>query len=99
MKTQVKIEVVIESIQESRVISLLKETGLSGYSIIRDVGGFGSHGMHETGSRFTDTHTNSYIFSVCSQERAEEFSQRLQPMLKKFGGICFMSDVNMVVVE
>lgn len=99
MKPAKKIEIVIESLQEPKVMRLLKELDFCGYTVLRDVGGLGTHGQHDAGHAFTDALTNSYIITVCSQEKAKQLASQIKPLLAKFGGICFMSDVSVVKTD
>jgi hypothetical protein len=45
------------------------------------------------GDEITDTFKNSYIFTVCDEETAKKIEDGIIPLLKKYGGICVISDV------
>lgn len=60
--------------------------------MIKDVLGKGERGLM-SGDELTDTFKNSYIFTVCDEEKALKIVQDIRPLLKRFGGVCIVSDV------
>lgn len=94
MKPVSKIEIVIDSVEVENVGKLLDEIGVSGYSIINDVVGKGSRGVR-SGYELTDLFKNSYIMIVCNEVEMHKIVEAIRPIIKKFGGICIVSDVVM----
>ncbi len=92
MKGMKKIEIVIDSLHIHRVVKILESNGVSGYTIIKDAQGKGERGIM-TGDEITDVFKNSYIFTVCDEEKAMKIAEAIKPLLKKTGGICIISDV------
>ena len=67
MKPYKKIEIIIETIQQPRVLQLLD--GLSvPYSIINEVAGKGRGSFHDA-KELTDVFTNCYIMSLCTRKK------------------------------
>lgn len=89
---QKKIEVVIDSYHLEKVIEVFDKNGIGGYTVIKDVLGKGERGLM-SGDELTDTFKNSYIFTVCDEEKALKIVQDIRPLLKRFGGVCIVSDV------
>jgi nitrogen regulatory protein PII len=94
MKPVSKVEIIIDSLEVGNVVKLLDEVGVSGYSIINNVVGKGERGVR-TGDAFTDLFKNSYIMVVCEEKEMHKIVEAIRPVIKKFGGICIVSDVIM----
>lgn len=92
MKQVVKVEIIIDSIEVGNVVKLLDEVGVSGYSIIENVVGKGSRGVR-SGYELTELFKNSYIMVVCNQVEMHKTVEAIRPIIKKFGGLCIVSDV------
>ncbi len=97
MKAAKKIEIIIESIQLPKLVRLMNKLELPGYSIIHDVTGHGSHGDHDAEDQLTEVLTNSYITVICDEEQSQKLIEQVKPKLAKYGGICFVSDVHLVL--
>lgn len=94
MKPVTKVEIIIDSVEVGNVVKLLDEIGVSGYSIINDVVGKGHRGVR-SGDEFTDLFKNSYIMVVCEEKEMHKIVEAVRPIIKKFGGVCIVSDVIM----
>jgi nitrogen regulatory protein PII len=94
MKPVSKVEIIIDSVEVENVAKLLDEIGVTGYSIINDVVGKGSRGVR-SGYELTDLFKNSYIMVVCDEKEMHRIVEAIRPIVKKFGGICIVSDVVM----
>ncbi|MEZ0322974.1 MAG: transcriptional regulator [Hydrogenothermaceae bacterium] len=92
MEARKKIEVVIDSYHLGKVTEVFEKNGISGYTIIKDVIGKGERGLMSA-DELTDAFKNSYIFTVCNEEKALKILEQLRPILKKYGGVCLLSDV------
>jgi nitrogen regulatory protein PII len=94
MKPVSKVEIIIDSLELKNVVKLLDEVGVSGYSIIEDVIGKGSRGVRSA-DVFTDLFKSSYVLVVCEEKTMHKIVEAINPIIKKFGGICIVSDVIM----
>ncbi len=92
MEKAKKVEIVIDSIHLNNLLEKLQEVGVSGYSVFKDVIGMGERGIM-AGDELTDVFKNSYLFTLCDEETANRIAEVVKPMLKKYGGICAISDV------
>jgi nitrogen regulatory protein PII len=92
MEKMKKVEIVIDSVYLGKILELLQDSGVSGYTVIRDALGMGKRGLM-AGDELTDVFKNSYILTVCTEKMANSIIERIRPMLKKFGGVCLVSDV------
>ena len=94
MKLVMKIEIITDSLEVESIAKLLDEIGVSGYSIINDVVGKGSRGVR-SGYELTELFKNSYIMVVCDEKEMDKIVEAIRPIIKKFGGVCIVSDVVM----
>ncbi|MBX3640395.1 MAG: transcriptional regulator [Nitrosomonas sp.] len=86
-----RIEIVIDAGRLEELISLLMEAGAKGYTVIRRVGGLGSRGTRSPNDVLWDE-GNSVVILACKADQATKIMQGLCPKLKKFGGMCLISD-------
>lgn len=91
METVKRLEIIIDSMHTPRVVKALKATGATGYTIIRNASGAGDRGERRD-DELTGVFGNSYILSACAPELAERVMDALRPLLKKYGGVCLVSD-------
>jgi len=86
-----RIEIVIDAAHSPRLIRLLAEHGLKGYTLIRGVVGVGERG-EQLGDEITGVSNNNYILTTCPPERVDEVVDAVRPLLKRVGGICLVSE-------
>lgn len=96
MVAKKKIEVVIDSFHLENVLKIFDKNGVEGYTVIRDVLGKGERGLMAA-DELTDAFKNSYVFTVCDSQVADKIAMDLKPVLKRYGGICILSDVMWVI--
>lgn len=92
MKGMKKIEIIVESIYIKRVLDLFAKKEITGYTIIRDIEGRGGHGL-KTADEVTDVGSNSYIFTVCEDEKFKNMIEDVRSFIKRHGGKCIITDV------
>lgn len=96
MRPVKKIEIITDSLETEAVVKLLDGMGVSGYTIIRDVTGKGERGLRD-GQDLTSVFKNSYIIIACTDEQATGIVEGIRPILKRFGGVCLVSDVLWII--
>lgn len=95
MQSLKKLEIIIDSLEMSKVLKVLDKNGVSGYSIIDDVKGKGNRGFKD-GGEITDVFKNSYCMTACAPEKVDAIVDALRPILKRYGGLCLVSDVQWI---
>jgi nitrogen regulatory protein PII len=90
-----RVEIIVDTLQAPKVLRMLGKIGVSGYSVINDVTGKGGRGL-QAGDELTDVFKNTYILTACSPEQMETIVNAVRPVLKRFGGLCLISDAVMV---
>lgn len=96
MKKMKKIEIVIDSLHLEHLIKLLEEKSFSGYTVIREVYGKGERGLM-SGDEVSGVFQNSYLFTICEEQQLSSILEDLRKVLKKYGGVCIISDVDWLI--
>ena len=91
MQTVKRIEIVVDALHARRVIEALRAQGLEGYTLIRGVSGSGERGA-QLGDDITGVSNNNYILTTCPPEKLDAVTAALRPLLRRFGGVCLVSD-------
>lgn len=97
MKPYKKVEIIIETIQQPKVLQLLDSLSIP-YSIINEVAGKGRGAFHDA-KELTDVFTNCYIVTLCTQQESQLLVDRIRPLIATYGGVCCVSDVAKVIVS
>ncbi len=95
MKPVKRIEIVVDSLDVKMVLQELEDIGITSYSLIRDVVGAGSSGAR-SGDLLNDAMNNSYILIACDAAEVARITEALAPKLKRYGGLCLVSDAEML---
>lgn len=90
MHTVKRIEIIANSIELGKILDRLKQAGVPGHMVIRNVAGQGLRG----GSEDLDMTMldNVYIVAFCPPEKIKTAVENIRPILNKFGGACYVSD-------
>jgi nitrogen regulatory protein PII len=91
-----RIELVIEAVEKSNVISTLKAINIHHYTIYRHVGGVGERGTRDE-LAFGEKFENVTFVIACPEDRLTAVIEALRPILKSFGGMCLVSDAKWVI--
>lgn len=86
-----KIEIVADLLELPKIIEKLDEVGITDYTIIKDVTGKGERGIRD-GDELTDVFKNCYVLTACEPEQVDRVVETIRPLLKRYGGICLISD-------
>ena len=98
MKQVKRVEIVVDAAHTARVIALLAEAEVDGYTLIRGVAGSGDRGIRRSDD-ITGVSNNNYILTTCPPEALESLKTALRPVLRKLGGICLVSDADWLIHE
>ena len=87
-----KVEIIIEYMEVPRLLEVLKKEVVDvGYTVIKEAFGAGRRG-EMAGDGFSGEFTNSYLLIECSEDEANRIVEIVRPILKRFGGVCLVSD-------
>ncbi len=86
-----KIEIIANAFELSKILEGLDKSGVHGHAVIRNVAGKGLRGTAEDlDMTMLD---NVYIIAFCMPEYIKPVVENIRPLLNKFGGTCYISDV------
>lgn len=86
-----RVEIIANSQELDKVLRVLNQVGVPGYTVIRNVVGKGQRST--TADDLVDTSTsNIYIICFCPEAQIMPMEEQLRPVLNRFGGICCVSD-------
>jgi nitrogen regulatory protein PII len=91
-----RIEIIIDALELPEVLKLLEAAGVSGYTVIRDATGKGERGTRG-GDELSGAFNNSYVMTACPPEQVSTIVETLRPILKRFGGVCLVSDAQWLI--
>ncbi|MBN3948456.1 MAG: P-II family nitrogen regulator [Nostoc sp.] len=86
-----KIEIIANSFELAKILDSLDKSGVHSHAVIRNVVGKGLRGTSEDlDMTMLD---NVYILAFCMPEQLKPVVENIKPLLNKFGGTCYVSDV------
>lgn len=86
-----RIEIIANSFELGKILDSLDKSGVHGHAVIRNVAGTGLRdGYEDLDMTMLD---NVYILAFCMPDQLKGTIENLQPLLNKFGGTCYVSDV------
>jgi nitrogen regulatory protein PII len=86
-----KIEIIANSFELGKILEGLDKSGVHGHAVIRNVAGKGlREGNEDLDMTMLD---NVYIIAFCMPEQIKAVVENVCPVLNKFGGTCYISDV------
>lgn len=94
MRPVKRIEIVIEEIELENVISELDRIGVVGYTIVPRAGGRGERGVRYESLQGLG---NVLLTIACDAHQAAEVIEAMRPILKRYGGVCLVSDAMWVI--
>ena len=86
-----RLEIVLGIEQLEDLMDLLEKTGVRGYTVIKNAGGYGSRGIRDPHDVLMEQE-NVMIVLACKEDQAQRVVNELRPALKGFGGMCLISD-------
>ena len=95
MHDVVKIEIVIGKSHLDVVVDALNALGVPGLTILDTLAGYGDRGARE-GGELSDAMVNRYVLTTCRPDQIDEFSSKLEPILRRYGGLCLLSDAKVI---
>jgi nitrogen regulatory protein PII len=91
MTSMKKVEIVIDALEVSAVTAVLDKAGVTGYTVVGEVTGKGSR-RDRSSDDLAGSLKNCYVFAACPEARARAAAEAVRPMLRRFGGICLVTD-------
>jgi nitrogen regulatory protein PII len=86
-----RIEIFSDSVELGKILKGLKKSGITNCTVIRHVSGSGVRGT--IGDDIDMLLENDYVIVFCLADQVDGVVQMIRPILNKFGGSCYVSDV------
>ncbi len=86
-----RIEIISDSVESHKIIKVLEKVGVLNYTVIRNVVGKGVRGTN-SGDLDMSMLENDYVIAFFLDEKTKTLVEKLKPVTKKFGGVCYISD-------
>lgn len=96
MKPVKRIEIVIEEVELDDVVQELDRIGVVGYTLVPGAGGRGERGVRYESLQGLG---NVLMTIACDETQAAKVIEIIRPILKRYGGICLVSDAMWVIHE
>lgn len=94
MKPVKRIEIVIEEIELDNVIGELDRIGVVGYTVVPHASGRGERGVRYENLQGLG---NVLMTVACDEQQAHRVIEAMRPILKRYGGVCLVSDALWVI--
>ncbi len=90
-----RIEMVLNQDVIEEIAQKLDTLGVSGYTVIREVLGRGERGLRSGVS--LGVFQYHLLLLACEDVQVEPITEMVRPYLKRFGGMCLVSDAQWVI--
>lgn len=88
-----KIEIIANGRELPKILEGLDHSGVHGHAVMRNVEGKGLRGDENEDLDMTMLGDNVYILAFCMPDQLKSVVETIRPILNKFGGTCYVSDV------
>lgn len=95
MRDVKRVEIIIDKPHEYKVRDLLHNLGVSGWTVFEPVAGHGDRG-DRNGGELSDATVNHYLLTTCDESKVALLAEKLEPLLRKYGGLCLISDAKLI---
>ena len=96
MRAVKKVEIIVNSFELQNIVLALEKAGVSAYSVIKDVTGRDERGVRND-DELTGVFKNVLVTTVCSDDELSSIVEVVSPILKRYGGICLISDAQLLI--
>ncbi len=96
MKALKRVEIITGSLESSKVIRILDQNQINGYTLIKNVLGRGDKGEQD-GEGLHNAFQNTYFLVACSEDELDKITEPLRKLLKTSGGVCLISDAQWLI--
>jgi nitrogen regulatory protein PII len=87
-----RIEIIADEVEMHKILESLDKVGIPGYTVIPNVLSKSTRGNASDDLAVTGL-GNVYIMAHCPQELVKPLVEKIRPILNKFGGSCYLSEV------
>lgn len=85
-----RLELIVANVALIKVLEILDEIQVN-YTVFKDITGKGDLGSKSAENVLTIL-TNTYILTVCSEEKVKQILNKIDPYIETYGGTYFIQD-------
>lgn len=93
-----RIEIVIEKSHMRQLRRALDGVGVPGLTVFEAAAGYGDRG-ERSGGELSDAQVNCCILTTCRVEQLDAVASVIEPLLRRYGGLCLISDAMVIRSE
>ena len=93
-----KLEVVISGEDQDTVSNMMQDEGITGYTVIPNISGFGHYGHHQGQMFFNDKSSFVLIMVVAPENVINNIAEGIEALFKGKSGVMFISEVSVARV-
>ena len=86
-----RLDLFLSDREVTKICRAIREAGAPGYSVMRHVTGMGVGGEISEGMDFSGLGANAHVVVFCDEPLLEALRTQVLPLLKRFGGVGFVS--------
>lgn len=95
MELLAKIEIIGNSLELEKFLEGLNNGVVTSFTVIRNVMSRGVRGAAANDLEMS-VYSNIYVVAFCLKEQLNKVAEIITPILKRFGGVCYVSDVQLM---
>jgi len=88
-----KLEIILEGEHQAFATDILDRAGVTGYTIINNLSGKGSHGFHEGHLMFNEDDVLIMIVAAVPEDLVKPILEGLAPFYNEHSGVVFITDI------
>jgi hypothetical protein len=87
-----RIDFFVSEREIDRLCKAIRKAGAPGYSVLKHVTGWGLAGEISEAMDFSGLGANAHVVVFCEEPLLDALRSHVDPLLKRFGGVGFVSD-------
>jgi nitrogen regulatory protein PII len=88
-----KLEIIVQGEQQDFVLDLLERAGVSGWTVLHNLSGKGSHGAHDAHLMFNEDDVLVMVITAVPADIADAILEGLTPFFSRHMGVVFSTDI------
>ena len=89
-----RLDLVFSERELDSVLKSLEKAEVPGYTVMKHVTGRGPERIVSEDMEFTGLGANAHVIVICEKEVLERVKIYIQPLLKYYGGVAYVSEAN-----
>ncbi len=98
MHTVKRVEIIIDKPHVRQVRRALDGFDVPGLTVFEATAGYGDRG-ERSGGELSDAQVNCCLLTTCRVDQVEALAKAIEPLLRKYGGLCLISDAMVIRAE